>query len=400
LDDVSGGDDGAGMEMFDATSSPRAQRWRPTPRRILTAAALTVAAVVVVAVIGSFVSVGYYAITPGSGVSVSALITVPSRVSHVHLGGVLLTDVELVPLNALSYVYYEIDSSDQVVSSADLIGSASNAEYNEEGVIDMYNARQAATIVGLDHLGYKARAVANGIIVYQTEPGSAASRGLAVGDVIVSVDGHVVRLIAGLVATLGNYRPGSAVTLGLRQLFTGKRSTVRLRLGEVRIEGSGSAATEICAGVGTDVTLPAYTVHGAPAACLGIDPEQSYSSVDLPFKVAISADGIVGPSAGLAFTLGVIEKLDPQDLAAGLKIAATGTMSVTGLVGDVGGVAQKTIAVREAGASVFFVPPGEYRTALANAGPTLKVIEVSTITQAVTDLEQLGGRLTVPATSR
>jgi len=375
-------------------------RRRRVAFRLARVAGVTVTVVVIAAIIAATVRVNYYAITPGSGVPVSALIAVPKHLSHSHVGGVLLTDVELVPLDALSYLYYKLDSNDQVVPSSELIGNASSAQYDEEGVIDMYNARQAATVVALHQLGYATKAAANGVIVYQPEPGAGGVSGLKVGDVITSVDSHRVRLIAGLINALGDYAPGTRVNVGLRQLFTGKRSTDRLRLGEVRIVGTGSNATETCAVYGTETNLLPLTLHGAPAACLGVAPEQSYVVVDKPFSVTIADDGISGPSAGLAFTLGLIEKLDPEDLTAGLKIAATGTMAVNGVVGPVGGVAQKTIAVREAGASVFFVPPAEYGTALANAGPTLKVLQVSSITQAITDLEQLGGRLTLTAPHR
>src|SRR5208282_5475548 len=127
-----------------------------------------------------------------------------------------------------------------------------------------------------------------------------------------------------------------------------------------------------------------------PAACLGIYPQGSGGpAVDgtafkvgpLPVKVDLSSEGIVGPSAGLAFTLGLIQELDAADLTGGRKVAATGTMSIDGSVGDVGGVAQKTIAVGGAGASVFFVPDQEYAVAKAKAGPNLKVYAVSSIGQ-------------------
>lgn len=373
---------------------------RPWRRRLAWGVASTLGTVIVAAIVAAFVTVPYYAITPGSGLDVSKLIKVPKQVGHDHLGSVLLSDVELVPLHALSYLYYGFDANAQVVSSSALVGTASSAQYERQGVVDMYNARQAATVVALHQLGYDTRAVPDGIIVYQPVAGSAGSQGLDVGDVIVSVDGHAVRTIAGLSARLGQYRPGAAVVLGLRGLLAAPRRAVRLRLGEVRVEGTGASATEVCAAPGTDTSLQPLEVHGAPGACLGISAEQAYETAGLPFKVAISSGGIVGPSAGLAFTLGLIEKLDTQDLTAGLKVAATGTMSVTGQVGDVGGVAQKTIAVRAAGASLFFVPPDELRTAEAHAGPALKVLAVSTIGQAVADLEQLGGRLTPPSAAR
>ena len=68
-------------------------------------------------------------------------------------------------------------------------------------------------------------------------------------------------------------------------------------------------------------------------------------------------------------------------------------MSIDGTVGDVGGVAQKTVAVRVAGASVFLVPPQEYAVAKAHAGSHLKVYSVSTIEQAIHILESLGGHI-------
>jgi PDZ domain-containing protein len=93
-----------------------------------------------------------------------------------------------------------------------------------------------------------------------------------------------------------------------------------------------------------------------------------------------------------------MQELDPANLTGGRKIAATGTMSIDGTVGDVGGVAQKTIAVRGAGASVFLVPPQEYAVAKAHAGGHLKVYAVSTIGQAVHILESLGGRISKAST--
>jgi PDZ domain-containing protein len=73
-------------------------------------------------------------------------------------------------------------------------------------------------------------------------------------------------------------------------------------------------------------------------------------------------------------------------------------MANDGSVGAIGGVAQKTIAVREAGANVFLVPPANAAVARAHAGPGLRIIAVSSIGQAVRALERLGGRL-VPATA-
>ena len=132
--------------------------------------------------------------------------------------------------------------------------------------------------------------------------------------------------------------------------------------------------------------------------CLPFSGQQLYSDVNEPFRVTLAADGIGGPSAGLSFTLGLMEKLDAADLTGGLRVAATGTMANNGSVGAIGGISQKTIAVREAGANVFLVPPANAAVARAHAGPGLRIIAVDSIGQAVQALERLGGRL-VPATA-
>jgi PDZ domain-containing protein len=150
---------------------------------------------------------------------------------------------------------------------------------------------------------------------------------------------------------------------------------------------------------GQATALAPVTRDGQPLACLGLVFEQIFKTTGAPFPVTIDSAGIIGPSAGLAFTLGLIAKLDPADLTGGQRIAATGTMSLDGTVGDVGGVAQKTAAVRNAGATVFFVPVPELKVAEAHAGKTLKVFAVANVSQALADLEQLGGHLDHAASS-
>ena len=99
---------------------------------------------------------------------------------------------------------------------------------------------------------------------------------------------------------------------------------------------------------------------GKPTAYLGIDPN-TQQSWTFPIDVSVNTADIGGPSAGLSMTLGIIDKLSGGHLTGGRTVAATGTIDASGAVGDVGGVPQKTIAVERAGATVFFVPPQEYK---------------------------------------
>jgi PDZ domain-containing protein len=114
---------------------------------------------------------------------------------------------------------------------------------------------------------------------------------------------------------------------------------------------------------------------------------------NLPINVSIDPGNIGGPSAGLAFTLGIIDDLTNGNLTGGKTIAVTGTINPDGTVGDVGGVAQKAVAVRNAGAVAFLVPPQELTTAEQHVGPHVKVIAVSTLEQALNTLKSLGGDL-------
>ncbi len=128
---------------------------------------------------------------------------------------------------------------------------------------------------------------------------------------------------------------------------------------------------------------------------VGIEPEDQVDYT-YPFPVEIDVTNIGGPSAGLAMTLGVIDALTPGSLTGGHTVAATGTMDDQGNVGDVGGVPQKTVAVENAGATIFLVPRQEYKAALSKDRPGLKIYAVSTLDQALRVLAANGGKVAAP----
>jgi PDZ domain-containing protein len=98
-----------------------------------------------------------------------------------------------------------------------------------------------------------------------------------------------------------------------------------------------------------------------------------------------------GPSAGLAFSLGVIDVLTPGELTGGERVAVTGTIDGNGDVGPVGGVAQKTAVVVDEGYDVFLVPRSEVEVARRRAGDHVRVVGVDTLREALDALESLGG---------
>jgi PDZ domain-containing protein len=120
-------------------------------------------------------------------------------------------------------------------------------------------------------------------------------------------------------------------------------------------------------------------------------PEDRITSFEFPIDVTIDSGNVGGPSAGLAFTLAVLDVLTPGEITGGHRVAATGTMALDGTVGPVGGAAQKAVTVRDAGYEVFLVPSDELEEVRATVGDDLRVIAVDTLAEALDALDSLGG---------
>ncbi|MFE0802307.1 S16 family serine protease [Streptomyces sp. NPDC058812] len=105
--------------------------------------------------------------------------------------------------------------------------------------------------------------------------------------------------------------------------------------------------------------------------------------------VELRLEDVGGPSAGLLFSLGIVDKLSAGDLTGGQVIAGTGTISTGGEVGAVGGVPLKTQAARRDGATVFLVPKAECSDARAELPQGLRLIPVTTLKGAVDSLNAL-----------
>ena len=121
---------------------------------------------------------------------------------------------------------------------------------------------------------------------------------------------------------------------------------------------------------------------GTPRIGVSVTTDQPH-----PFDVKIDLNEIGGPSAGLMFSLGIIDKLKPADLTGGKIIAGTGTIDDEGNVGPIGGIPQKLVGAKDAGAQLFLVPIDNCAEALRNAVPGLPMAEVATVDDALTALQ-------------
>jgi len=125
------------------------------------------------------------------------------------------------------------------------------------------------------------------------------------------------------------------------------------------------------------------------------DKDQGYLGIGVldapwaPFTVDFNLANIGGPSAGLMFSLAVVDKLTTGDLNDGKFVAGTGTITGDGKVGPIGGITHKMLAAQEAGATIFMVPAENCEEAKTAHEDGLELIRVETLDQAVAALQTL-----------
>ena len=140
------------------------------------------------------------------------------------------------------------------------------------------------------------------------------------------------------------------------------------------------------------VSVAAKEVGGRPI--LGIMVQEGYK---FPFTVSIRVGDIGGPSAGMMFALGIIDKLTPLNLTGGKFIAGTGEITAAGQVQPIGGIQQKMVGARDAGATVFLTPAANCPDTAVAVPAGLRVVKVSTLSGAIADLEALKAGKPVPS---
>ena len=346
---------------------PHRRRWVRRKRHLWLWVAFIL--VVLAVAVASRWNLDYYALQPGSAQSVQQFITVPPDKNHPVTHPVLLTDVEIGRVTALSYLFFKLQSNSTLEQVEAVTGGTPPSQLTAQGNLEMSQAEDDAKAAALTRLGYPVPATPSGAVIFGTFPGTPAYGVLEVGDVITAVDGMATPTARALTTTLAHYHSGQTVVLTVRRGGSGAPAPVSIAL----------RSTEVDLGDGQTVRLD-----------LGIQPEDQIDYA-YPFPVKIDVTDIGGPSAGLAMTLGVIDALTNGSVTGGHTVAATGTIDSLGHVGDVGGVAQKTVAVENAGATIFLVPPQEYKAALSKVRPGLQVYAVSTLNQALQVLAAHGG---------
>jgi PDZ domain-containing protein len=110
---------------------------------------------------------------------------------------------------------------------------------------------------------------------------------------------------------------------------------------------------------------------------------------NFPVKIKLQLSDVGGPSGGMMFALGIIDKLTPGQLTGGKHIAGTGTIDAAGNVGPIGGIRHKLFGAARAGATLFLAPDSNCDEVVGHVPAGLTVIKVSTLAEAQADLEKI-----------
>ncbi len=320
-----------------------------------------VAAVLAAAAVALFnVPSGYYLFVPHPAQPVDPLVSVPEEPDaneDEEGGGIYMVDILVRKAMLIERIWPGIEegASLEPAHSVNPIG-VSEAERRRRSLNDMSRSQEIAVAVALRELGKRVEVERYGAEVVTVVPGRPANGRLEVGDVIAAAGGKPVATPDDLVEAMEAVRPGEAVDLTV--VRDGERRSVRV----------GTTAAD----------------GDANRAVVGVQIQQA-AEFEFPVDVEIDAGNIGGPSAGLAFALQVFDELGP-DVTRGRRVAVTGTLDLDGDVGAVGGMKQKTIGAREAGADLFLVPDANVDETRADADG-LEVVPVSTFEEALAALE-------------
>lgn len=302
-----------------------------------------------------------YLILPDRAKPLEERVEVPGEKPDDDGGGIYYVDVIVRKASLLEerIARFRPDGADLVPEHAIVPPGTDFQDRRRQNLRQMDRSQQVAAAVALRELGYDVEAEPEGALVVAVAAGAPADGELEPTDVIVAVDGKPVQTPDDLRRLIATREIGESVRL--------------------RVRAGGTTRT-----VELD-TVESPAEEGRPI--IGVQVEQS-ADITLPLEVEIDLGGVGGPSAGLAFALDILEELG-REVDRGNEVAATGEIELDGGVAPVGGIKQKTIGARRAGADVFLVPAGDNAAEARRNAAGLRIIAVDNFQQALRELKTL-----------
>jgi PDZ domain-containing protein len=295
------------------------------------------------------VTLPYYAEGPGPAREVESLIRVSGRPKYDSAGRLIMTAVSFQSVNGFQAIGAWLDPARALVSkSLFLQPGETEQQANRRAISDMDQSKIDASFVVLRKLAGYPKEHGLGVLVEGVLPGCPSVGKLYPGDIISEVNGTSLAGPDAFRRALDEARPRTAVELLVRA--GGRKTTVE---------------------------VTPRSCDGSKRPLIGISSVPSF-----PFPISISSGDIGGPSAGMMWALGLYDLLTPGDLTGGRTIAGTGEIDLRGRVYPIGGVGEKIIAARRAGARVFLVPAANLAEA-EGAAEDIRLIPVETIDDAL-----------------
>ena len=333
------------------------QAWSRSSRRWAIALVVVSFVLLCVGVVARYVQLPYDTLAPGSARAVNSVIEVKGHPSYPPQGKVFYTTVSVRErVNPYEALAGWLDPAVEILPETKVRGTVPPDQFQRMNIEAMADSKTTAQVLALRELGYTNLGV--GAEVVEVVPGQPAAPVLKPTDVIVAIDGKPVATSSDAVAAIRARAAGDTLAMRIKR---------------------GDAAP---------IDVEAVLAEGEGRPLLGV---RLSTKIQLPFDIKIDSGRIVGPSAGLAYGLELLDLLTPGELTGGSSVAATGELLADGTIGPIGGVAQKAVTVRRAGIKVFLVPKQNEAEARAHAGGGLEIRGVANFDEALKALATLDG---------
>ncbi|MFD5076343.1 PDZ domain-containing protein [Streptomyces sp. NPDC058371] len=349
------------------------------PRRTATMLASTLMLIALLCA-GVFIKVPYSEMSPGPTVNTlgehggEPVLQIAGHKTYATTGHLNMTTVRVTSadynMNLVEAVYGWLAHDNKVLPHDTLYPDGKTEEQStQENAEEFSQSQESAKVAALKELDIP---VTSWVIVSTVLKDSPAEGRLHAGDVIKAVDGTAVKAPDDVAKLVTKHKAGEKVDFTI-----------------VPAKDRAAAEKEHKTATGTkDVTITTEKSDdtGKARAIVGISAGTDHT---FPFTIDIKLADVGGPSAGLMFALGIVDKLTPGSLTGGRFVAGTGTIDDDGTVGPIGGIEMKTVGARDKGAQYFLTPKDNCADAVQDVPKGLTLVKVNTIDDAMNALEDI-----------
>ncbi|MGW0822323.1 YlbL family protein [Streptomyces sp. NPDC002845] len=349
------------------------------PRRTATMLASTLMLIALLCA-GVFIEVPYSEMSPGPTVNTlgkhggEPVLQISGRKTYPTDGNLNMTTVRVTSadykMNLVEAVYGWLAHDNKVVPHDTLYPNGKTEEEStKENAEEFSQSQESAKVAAMKELDIP---VKSWVIVSSVLKDSPSEDRLHAGDVIKAVDGTTVKAPGDVAELVTKHKPGEKVVF-----------TVVPAKEQAAAEKENRTATKT---EKVTITTAKSDDDGEERAIVGISAGTDHT---FPFAIDIKLADVGGPSAGLMFALGIVDKLTPGSLTGGTFVAGTGTIDDNGRVGPIGGIEMKTVGARGKGAEYFLTPKDNCAAAAKDTPDGLTLVEVDTIGDAMDALDDI-----------